>query len=113
MVTRTTSACTSASSQVVAGAPSIKRAPLAGSPPRAREWALCQVGLERIRPLARLMAVRRLVLGAAVIVALAAPGLARAELIPGSAGAQDSLLAIRTDGTPLVAYVAADNNVVL
>ena len=52
-------------------------------------------------------------LAAAVLAAFAAPGLARAELIPGSAGAQDSLLAIRSDGTPLVAYVAADNSVVL
>jgi hypothetical protein len=44
---------------------------------------------------------------------LAAPGLAQAEPIPGTAGAQDSLLALRSDGTPLVAYVAADNSVVL
>jgi hypothetical protein len=57
--------------------------------------------------------VRRLALAAAVIAAFAAPGLARAELIPGSTGAQDSLLAIRSDGTPLVAYVATDNSVVL
>jgi len=57
--------------------------------------------------------VRRLLLGAAVIAALAAPGLARAELIPGTTGAQDSLLALRSDGTPLVAYVAADSSVVL
>ena len=64
-------------------------------------------------PLARLTAVRRLALAAAVVAAFAAPGLARAELIPGTAGAQDSLLAIRSDGTPLVAYVAADNTVVL
>jgi hypothetical protein len=48
-----------------------------------------------------------------VIAALAAPGLARAELIPGTTGAQDSLLALRSDGTPLVAYVAADGSVVL
>jgi hypothetical protein len=57
--------------------------------------------------------VRRLALAAAVLAAFAAPGLARAELTPGSTGAQDSLLAIRSDGTPLVAYVAADNSIVL
>jgi len=57
--------------------------------------------------------VRRLALGAAVIAALAAPGLVRAELIPGTAGAQDSSLAILSDGAPLVAYVAADNSVVV
>jgi hypothetical protein len=57
--------------------------------------------------------VRRLGLAVAVLAALAVPGLARAELIPGSTGAQDSLLAIRSDGTPLVAYVASDNSVVL
>jgi hypothetical protein len=57
--------------------------------------------------------VRRVALAAAVIAALAAPGLAAAELIPGTTGAQDSLLAIRTDGTPLVAYAAPDNSVVL
>lgn len=56
---------------------------------------------------------RRLALAALVFAALTAPGLARAELIPGTAGAQDSLLAIRSDGTPLVAYVASDNSVVL
>lgn len=56
---------------------------------------------------------KRLALGVAVIAALGAPGLARAELIPGTTGAQDSLLAARSDGTPLVAYVAADNSVVL
>jgi hypothetical protein len=55
--------------------------------------------------------VRRLALAAAVLAFLAAPGLARAELVPGSAGAQDSLLAIRSDGSPLVAYVAADGTV--
>src|SRR5262249_18723363 len=44
---------------------------------RAREWALCQVVLGRIRPLARLTAVRRLALAAFVIAALAAPGLAQ------------------------------------
>ncbi len=87
-----------------------------GAPPptaRAREWALCQVGLGKDPPPARLTAVRRLALGVALIAACAAPGLARAELIPGTSGAQDSLLAIRNDGTPLVAYVAADNSLVL
>lgn len=56
---------------------------------------------------------RRLALAAAVLAAFSAPGPARAETIPGSAGAQDSLLAIRSDGTPLVAFAAADNSVVL
>ena len=56
---------------------------------------------------------KRLALAAAALTALAAPGLARAELVPGSTGAQDSLLAIRSDGSPLVAYVAADSGVVL
>jgi hypothetical protein len=59
------------------------------------------------------MLVRRLALAAAVIAALAAPGLAQAEFVPGSTGAQDSLLAIRSDGSPLVAYVAADGSVAL
>jgi hypothetical protein len=53
------------------------------------------------------------VIGAAVIAALAVPGLARAELVPATTGAQDSLLAIRSDGTPLVAYVGADGGIVL
>jgi hypothetical protein len=57
--------------------------------------------------------VRRLALAAAVFAAFAGPGLARAEVVPGSAGAQDSLLAIRSDGSPLVAYVAQDNSVAL
>ena len=56
---------------------------------------------------------RRLALAAAVFAVFAAPGLARAELIPGTAGAQDSLLAMRSDGTPLVGYVAADDSIVL
>jgi hypothetical protein len=57
--------------------------------------------------------VRRLALAAAVFAVFAGPGLARAESIPGSTGAQDSLLAIRSDGSPLVAYVAPDNSVVV
>jgi hypothetical protein len=57
--------------------------------------------------------VRRLALAAAVLAALAAPGLAQAELIPGTTGAQDSLLAIRSDGSPLVAFVGADGSVAL
>jgi hypothetical protein len=50
-------------------------------------------------------AVRRLALGVAVLSALAAPGLARGELLPGTAGARDSALAVAADGSPVVAFV--------
>lgn len=52
----------------------------------------------------------RLALGALALSALLAPGVARAELVPGSQGAQDSLLAVAPDGTPRVAFVAADGS---
>jgi hypothetical protein len=56
--------------------------------------------------------VKRLALGAVLFLALTLPALAHAELVPGSAGAKDSLLAIGADGLPRVAYVAADGSIV-
>ncbi|MHB8470777.1 MAG: hypothetical protein ACYDCH_13645 [Gaiellaceae bacterium] len=53
---------------------------------------------------------KRAAFGAVLLSALLLPGLARAETIPGSLGAQDSLLAVAGDGTPRVAFVAADNS---
>jgi hypothetical protein len=51
-------------------------------------------------------------LGAAVLaLALALPGLARAELVPGTQGARDGALALEADGTPQVAYVDASDRV--
>lgn len=46
------------------------------------------------------------------VLSLAAPALAHAELVPGTPGARDGLLAVAPDGTPQVAYVdAADTGV--
>ena len=45
--------------------------------------------------------------------ALLLPGLARAEVVPGSQGAQDALLAVAHDGSPRVGFVAADGTVAL
>jgi hypothetical protein len=56
--------------------------------------------------------VKRLALGAVLFLALTLPSLAHAELVPGSAGAKDSLLAVGADGLPRVAYVAADGSIV-
>jgi hypothetical protein len=56
--------------------------------------------------------VKRLALAAALLFALTLPGLARAELVPGSTGATDSLLAVAADGSPRVAFVAADGSIV-
>jgi hypothetical protein len=56
--------------------------------------------------------VKRLALGAVLFLVLTLPSLAHAELVPGSAGATDSLLAIGADGLPRVAYVAADGSIV-
>ncbi len=79
---------------------------------RARERALCQVGVERAFPPVRLRSVKCLALGAVLFLALTLPSLARAELVPGSAGATDSLLAVGADGLPRVAYIAADGSIV-
>jgi len=51
--------------------------------------------------------VKRLALAAALLCTLALPALAHAELVPGTVGAQDALLALEPDGSPLVAYVDA------
>ena len=52
----------------------------------------------------------RVALGAVLASALLLPGLARADLLPGSQGAQDALLAVAPDGSPRVAFVAADGS---
>ncbi|HEY5057779.1 MAG TPA: hypothetical protein VII51_02065 [Gaiellaceae bacterium] len=52
----------------------------------------------------------RAALVAVVASALLVPGLARAELVPGSQGAQDALLAVAPDGSPRVAFVAVDGS---
>ena len=52
----------------------------------------------------------RVALGAVLASALLLPGVARAELLPGSQGAQDALLAVAPDGSPRVAFVAADGS---
>jgi len=57
--------------------------------------------------------VKRLALAGIVASALLAPGLARAELLPGSLGSTDSALAVAPDGSPRVAFVAADGSVEL
>jgi hypothetical protein len=57
--------------------------------------------------------VKRLALGAVLLLTLTLPSLARAELIPGSPGATDSLLAVGSDGLPRVAFVASDGSTVL
>lgn len=53
---------------------------------------------------------KRIALGVAILSALLLPGLARAEMIPGSQGVQDSLLATAPDGSPRVGFVAADGS---
>ena len=55
---------------------------------------------------------KRLALASALLVFLTLPSLARAELVPGSAGAKDSLLSLGADGLPRVAFVAADGSIV-
>jgi hypothetical protein len=58
--------------------------------------------------------VKRLALGAVVLSALLLfPSFARAENVPGSAGATDSLLAVGTDGLPRVVFAAANGAIVL
>jgi hypothetical protein len=57
--------------------------------------------------------VKRLALGVVLLSALSLPSLAQAELVPGSAGATDSLLAVGADGSPQVAFVAANGAIVL
>jgi hypothetical protein len=57
--------------------------------------------------------VKRQALGAALFLALTLPSLAHAELVPGSAAAEDSLLAVGADGLPRVAFVASDGTIVL
>jgi hypothetical protein len=58
--------------------------------------------------------VKRLALGAVLVSALLLlPPLAGAELVPGSIGATDSLLAVGADGLPDVAFDAANGSVVL
>src|SRR3954452_11650231 len=58
--------------------------------------------------------VKRVALGAGFLLALLLlPPLARAELVPGSAGATDSLLAVGADGSPRVVFDAANGSVVL
>src|SRR4051812_17981484 len=49
--------------------------------------------------------------GAAVFLSLAAPGLARAETVPGTLGARDSALSVQADGTAEGAYVDAADRV--
>jgi hypothetical protein len=56
--------------------------------------------------------VKRLALAAVLLSALAVPALARAELVPNSAGATDSLLAVAPDASPRVAFVASDGSIV-
>ena len=62
-------------------------------------------GLDGYRP-----DVVRVALGAVLASALLLPGVAHAELLPGSQGAQDALLAVAPDGSPRVAFVAADGS---
>jgi hypothetical protein len=62
--------------------------------------------------------VKRLALALAVASALFAAGLGRAGLaqaenVPGSAGASDAMLAVAADGSPRVAFAAADGSLVL
>ena len=61
---------------------------------------------------------KRLALAVAVASALFAAGLghaapARAENVPGTAGASDAMLAVAADGSPRVAFAAADGSLVL
>ena len=57
--------------------------------------------------------VKRAVLVAMLASALLLPGLARAETLPGSQGAQDALLAVAPDGTPRIGFVGADGTLEL
>ena len=56
---------------------------------------------------------KRLALAAVVASLLFVPGLARAETLPGSQGSQDASLAVAPDGSPRVAFVAADGSLQL
>lgn len=56
---------------------------------------------------------KRVALAAVVASALLAPGLARAETLPGSLGSADAALAVAPDGSPRVAFVAADGSLEL
>jgi len=71
------------------------------------------VKLEPERATASVRRVRRLALAALLLAPLCLAAAAHAELVPGSAGAADSLLATAPDGSPRVAYVAADGGVVV
>ena len=62
--------------------------------------------------------VKRLALAVAVasalfLVGLGRAGLARAENVPGSTGSSDAMLAVAADGSPRVAFAAADGSLVL
>jgi hypothetical protein len=57
--------------------------------------------------------VKRVALAAVVASALLAPGLARAETLPGSIDSADAALAVAPDGSPRVAFVAADGSLEL
>jgi hypothetical protein len=61
----------------------------------------------------RLRGVKRLALAVALLSSVALPSLARAEIVPGSAGATDSLLAVGADGEPRVAFTAPNGSVVV
>ena len=56
---------------------------------------------------------KRLALAAFVASLLFVPGLARAETLPGSQGSPDASLAVAPDGSPRVAFVAADGSLQL
>lgn len=66
-----------------------------------------------VRRPARVGAVKRHALAAALLCVFALPGVARGELVPGSSGAQDSLLAVAADGSPLVSFVDASGTIEL
>jgi hypothetical protein len=57
--------------------------------------------------------VKRLALAAVLLSALGGPALAHAELVPGTAGAQDSLLAVDSNGSPVVAFVDGAGSIAL
>ena len=59
----------------------------------------------------RLLVLKRVALAAVVASALLAPGLARAELLPGSLGSPDA--AVAPDGSPRVALVGVDGSLAL
>jgi hypothetical protein len=62
-----------------------------------------KLGHGRYRPV-----VKRAAFVVVLASALLGPPFARAEIVPGSEGAQDALLAVAPDGSPRVAFVAAD-----